>query len=108
MHITNKNIPIEYPSNPDCMLDDHMVPFKERGLRGKPGSAPPLDLNKGSRGLALVPGRMATLQMGHTGPTVGKKKEQSKASWLLIVAALLALTPAEVLVPGRVLRNNLD
>lgn len=79
--VTNRNIPIEYPANPDVMVDDQTVPFKERGLRGKAGSAPPLDLDKTSRGLVLVPGRMASIRVGHTGPTpVTKKKEFSKVS----------------------------
>ena len=76
--ITNRNIPIEYPSNPDAGVDEHAVPFKERGLRGKAGSAPPLDLNKTSRGLTLSIGRLTTVVMGHTGPSVGKRKEQAK------------------------------
>lgn len=83
--VTNRAIPIEYPVNPDCMVDDHMVPFKERGLRGKAGSAPPLDLDKGSRGLVRIPGRMGSLIMGHTGPTVGKKKDNSKKFWFQMV-----------------------
>lgn len=83
--VTNRCIPIEYPVNPDCMVDDHMVPFKERGLRGKAGSAPPLDLDKGSRGLVRIPGRMGSLIMGHNGPTVGKKKEMSKKFWFQMV-----------------------
>lgn len=83
--VTNRSIPIEYPTNPDCMVDDHMVPFKERGLRGKAGSAPPLDLDKGSRGLVRIPGRMGSLIMGHNGPTVGKKKEMSKKFWFQMV-----------------------
>lgn len=83
--VTNRCIPIEYPVNPDCMVDDHMVPFKERGLRGKAGSAPPLDLDKGSRGLVRIPGRMGSLIVGHSGPTVGKKKELSKKFWFQMV-----------------------
>ncbi|KAL1408855.1 E3 SUMO-protein ligase pli1 [Vanrija albida] len=83
--VSNRNVPIEYPLVPDVMLDDHMVPFKERGLRGKAGSAPPLDLDKGSKGLIRIAGRMATMTFGHTGPTVGKKKELSKKFWFQIV-----------------------
>lgn len=75
---SNRQIPIEYPGNPDVILDGHMVPFKERGLRGKAGSAPPLDIDRSSRGLIRMPGRMASISMGHTGPTVSKKKEYSK------------------------------
>jgi len=76
--ITNHNIPIEYPSNPDAYVDEYTVPFKERGLRGKAGSAPPLDLNKTTRGITLSVGRLTTVNIAHTGPTVGKKKEQAK------------------------------
>ena len=73
-------MPIDYPNNPDVNVDDYPIPFKERGLRGKPGSAPPFDLDRGSRGLAKVPGRMVGVTMGHSGPSVGKKKEVSKVS----------------------------
>jgi hypothetical protein len=73
-------MPIDYPTNPDVSVDDYPIPFKERGLRGKPGSAPPFDLDKGTRGLAKVPGRMVGVTMGHSGPSVGKKKEVSKVS----------------------------
>lgn len=78
--ITNRAVPIEFPNNPDAMLDDHMVPFKERGLRGKAGSAPPLDLDRGSRGLIRMAGRMASLSVGHTGSTLNKKKEAKVSS----------------------------
>lgn len=74
----NRNVPIEYPTNPDVLVDGQVVPFKERGLRGKAGSAPPLDLDKSSRGLVRMAGRMAAVTMGHQGPTPSKKKELSK------------------------------
>lgn len=61
-------------------MDDLVVPFKERGLRGKAGSAPPFDLNKSTKGLVLLPGRLASVMFGHTGPTTGKKKDQAKVS----------------------------
>lgn len=76
--INNQDIPIEYPTNPDVYVDEYPIPFKERGLRGKPGSAPPFDLDKGTKGLQKVAGRMTSVNMGHTGPSVGKKKEVSK------------------------------
>lgn len=82
---SNRCVPIEYPTNPDASVDSHTVPFKERGLRGKAGSAPPLDLDKSSRGLVRTPGRMASLIMGHTGPTPTKKKEFSKKFWFQVV-----------------------
>jgi E3 SUMO-protein ligase PIAS1 len=55
-----------------------MIPFKDRGLRGKAGSAPPFDIMKGGRhgmGIDMRPGKMVALGMGHTGPTLGKKKD---------------------------------
>jgi hypothetical protein len=73
--ITNRNIPIEYPSVPDVRVDDMSIPFKERGLRGKAGSAPPFDMNKSARGLQFVPNRLASVSFGHTGATTGKKKD---------------------------------
>ncbi|BEI93876.1 uncharacterized protein CcaverHIS019_0603350 [Cutaneotrichosporon cavernicola] len=82
---SNRQVPIEYPSNPDVLVDGHTVPFKERGLRGKPGSAPPLDLDKSSRGLVRMAGRMASVSMGHTGPTASKKKEYSKKFFFQVV-----------------------
>lgn len=78
--IDNTAIPIEYPSNPDAAVDDLAIPFKERGLRGKAGSAPPFDLDKGARGFPRAPGRMASVTFGHTGPTTGKKKDVTKVS----------------------------
>nr|XP_018267423.1 uncharacterized protein I303_01410 [Kwoniella dejecticola CBS 10117]OBR89581.1 hypothetical protein I303_01410 [Kwoniella dejecticola CBS 10117] len=84
---TNRSIPIEFPSNPDIMVDSYPLPFKEKGLRGKAGSAPPFDLEKGQHGLSRVPGRMITITMGHTGPTVGKKKDVAKRFFYQIVYA---------------------
>jgi len=78
VHITNRNIPIEHPSNPEAHVDEYSIPFKERGLRGKAGSAPPLDLNTSTKGIMLSTGRMTSVSMGHIGPSVGKKKEQAK------------------------------
>lgn len=37
-------------------------------------------MDKGTKGLPKVPGRMTSVTMGHTGPTVGKKKDISKVS----------------------------
>ncbi|GMK54141.1 hypothetical protein CspeluHIS016_0107270 [Cutaneotrichosporon spelunceum] len=82
---SNRQVPIEYPANPDVLVDSHVVPFKERGLRGKPGSAPPLDLDKSSRGLVRMAGRMASVCMGHTGPTASKRKEYSKKFYFQVV-----------------------
>ncbi len=80
-HITNKSIPIEFPTNPDIMVDEYPIPFKERGLRGKPGSAPPFDLDKSAKGIDRRPGSMPSVTMGHTGPTTGKKKDQAKVRY---------------------------
>lgn len=101
---SNRSIPIEYPNNPDVTLDDYTVPFKERGLRGKAGSAPPLDLDKGSRGLARVPGRMMNLVMGHQGPTLSKNKSVSKKFYFQVVFCEITsmedlLARLETLVP---------
>ena len=77
--MTNRAMPIEYPTNPDVLIDEYPIPFKERGLRGKAGSAPPLDLNKTSRfNEGLHAGKMRSAVMGHAGPSVGKKKEQAR------------------------------
>lgn len=65
------------------------MPFKEKGLRGKAGSAPPFDLDKpinngvaaGGR-VALVPGRLMGVNVGHRGPTTGKNKTQSKVRYV--------------------------
>lgn len=82
------NIPIEYPGNPEVSIDGTVLPFKEKGLRGKAGSAPPFDLDKpidsgvtvGGR-VALVPGRLMSVNIGHRGPTTGKNKNQSKVRY---------------------------
>jgi E3 SUMO-protein ligase PIAS1 len=79
-HIDNKRLPIEYPSVPEVHVDEYPIPFKERGLRGKAGSAPPFDLNRSTRGIVLLPGRMMNVAFAHSGPTTGKKKDQSKVS----------------------------
>lgn len=71
-------MPIEYPNTPDLTMDGYSIPFKEKGLRGKAGSAPPLDLDKTPKGLPKTPGTMIHGVMGHVGPTVGKKKDMSK------------------------------
>ncbi|WVW82607.1 hypothetical protein I302_104618 [Kwoniella bestiolae CBS 10118] len=93
---TNKAIPIEYPSNPDIMVDSYPLSFKEKGLRGKAGSAPPFDLEKSPNGLSRVPGRMTTVAMGHTGPTVGKKKDVAKRFFYQIV--FTEMTTKETLI----------
>jgi len=78
IYITNRSIPIEYPSTPDVIVDGHVLVFKERGLRGKAGSAPPFDLDRSSRGIVLNPGRVTAVVMGHSGPTLGKRKDEAK------------------------------
>jgi hypothetical protein len=98
-HITNKNIPIEYPGQPEVFVDDYLIPFKEKGLRGKPGSAPPLDLDKSSRKLVRQPGRMASVSMSHMGPSLNKKKEgKVGVTWASLIQALL--------VPGGLCGNG--
>ncbi|ORX37448.1 hypothetical protein BD324DRAFT_450942 [Kockovaella imperatae] len=84
-HIRNVSIPIEYPSNPDISVDYQNLPFKQRGLRGKPGSAPPFDLGSAPSGLSLNSNRMTTIVFGHTGPT--SKKSDWKRFWFQIVLA---------------------
>lgn len=101
-HITNQHIPIEYPSNPEAYLDGSHVPFKERGLRGKPGSAPPVDLGKSLQGLILAPGRMTSVTMGHAGPTTGKKKDVAKVRFGRMGELGKCLMRVEVLVSGGV------
>lgn len=85
-HITNKKIPIEYPNTPDFVMDDYHLRYTERGLRGKPGSAPPVDLHRTSRGISLVPGTLRSVVFGHTGPTTGKKKDVAKVSSVMAQA----------------------
>lgn len=94
--VTNRQVPIEYPINPDVSVDDHPLPFKDRGLRGKAGSAPPFDLDKSHRGLVRIAGRMASIAVGHTGPTVTKKKEYTKKFWYQVV--FCEITPMEDLL----------
>lgn len=79
--IDNKSIPVEYPNNPDVQLDGNALVFKERGLRGQPGSAPPFDLGKSTRALILSPSKLQNVTVAHSGPTTGKKKEVTKVSW---------------------------
>lgn len=78
--ISNQSIPIEYPASPDMVFDGQHVAFKERGLRGKAGSAPPFDLAKNPIGVNFTSSRLYAVVMGHTGPTTGKKKEITKVS----------------------------
>jgi E3 SUMO-protein ligase PIAS1 len=100
--VTNRQIPIEYPNAPDVTVDDSPISCKERGLRGKAGSAPPFDLDKSSRRLTRMPGRLATIVMGHSGPTVSKKKEVAKVR----VRNMLAANAAAVLVSSGLLRDD--
>ena len=76
--VTNQSIPIEYPSSPDVVFDGQLVAFKERGLRGKAGSAPPFDLTKNPTAASWNSSRLYSVVMGHTGPTTGKKKDITK------------------------------
>jgi len=96
--IINRNIPIEYPNNPDVLFDNSAVQFKERGLRGKAGSSPPFDLIKNPSHFVPNSTRLYNLVFGHTGPTTGKKKEMVKVSptrW-----PWEAGSPAEILLPS--------
>ncbi|OCF32849.1 hypothetical protein I316_05485 [Kwoniella heveanensis BCC8398] len=93
---SNRNLPIEFPSNPDCAVDNYGLAFKEKGLRGKAGSAPPFDLEKGPNGLSRVPNRPTYVTVGHSGPTVGKKKDQAKRFFYQIV--FTEMTPKEELL----------
>ncbi|WVQ76972.1 hypothetical protein IAR50_006651 [Cryptococcus sp. DSM 104548] len=84
---TNKNIPIEYPSLPDVFVDGANLAFKEKGLRGKAGSAPPFDLEKAPARLGYMPGRMISVAFGHKGPTTGRSKSVSKKFYYQLVLA---------------------
>ncbi|ODN78029.1 hypothetical protein L202_05113 [Cryptococcus amylolentus CBS 6039] len=84
---TNKDIPIEYPSLPDVYVDGVGLPFKEKGLRGKAGSAPPFDLEKAPARRGYMPGRMISVAFGHKGPTTGKNKSISKKFFYQLVLA---------------------
>ena len=95
--LSNRAIPIEYPTNPDISIDGMHIHFRERGLRGKPGSAPPIDLMRTHAQMVLASSRQVLVVMGHTGPTTGKRKDQAKVSrlgrcsgWVLISAVLLS------------------
>ena len=67
-------------------------------MRGKPGSAPPFDLDRGTKGLQKVAGRMTSVCLGHTGPSVGKKKEVSKVGQIAQRRARWLI--AEILLPS--------
>jgi E3 SUMO-protein ligase PIAS1 len=75
---SNRDIPIEFPANPDITFAGAPLDFKERGLRGKAGSAPPFDLGRAN--YSLSPDRLQTLNFRQTGPTPSKKKDQAKVS----------------------------
>ena len=94
-NIRNVAIPIEFPINPDVSIDYQALLFKQKGLRGKPGSAPPFDLGSSPNGLNLTPNRMMNVNVGHTGPTTGKKKENWKVSRASIYLRLEGLTNAQ-------------
>lgn len=78
--MSNKQLPIDFPSNPDVTFSGAPMVFKERGLRGKAGSAPPFDLGKVA--FSLSADRLNTLNFGHTGPTPSKKKDHAKVDYL--------------------------
>ncbi|WVR06101.1 hypothetical protein IAU60_003130 [Kwoniella sp. DSM 27419] len=82
---TNRSIPIEFPANPHISVDHQDLSFKEKGLRGKAGSAPPFDLEKGPGGLSRAPNKITYITFGHSGPTVGKKKDQAKRFFYQVV-----------------------
>lgn len=102
--IINRNIPIEYPNNPDVLFDNSSVQFKERGLRGKAGSSPPFDLIKNPGHFIPNSTRLYNLVFGHTGPTTGKKKEIVKVS-LTSCTHKVSLRP-EILFPGGPCRDG--
>ncbi|WVQ82518.1 hypothetical protein IAT38_004647 [Cryptococcus sp. DSM 104549] len=88
-HRTNLNVrvPIEFPNNPDVMVDySQSYHFKEKGLRGKAGSAPPFEVERAGK-LSLQPGRLSSVTFGQTGPTVAKRKEYAKRFWFQVVLA---------------------
>lgn len=62
------------------------MPFTARGLRNKAGSAPPFDLQNGPRGITPTPGKMWTVTLKHSGPSVNpKKKEEAKRFYFQVV-----------------------
>lgn len=66
-------------------MDSYIIPFKEKGLRGQPGSAPPFDIGKSTRGLQYSPGRLTSVAFGHTGPTNSKRKDLTKKFFFQLV-----------------------
>lgn len=94
--MSNKQLPIDFPSNPDVTFSGAPMVFKDRGLRGKPGSAPPFDLGKVA--FSLNADRLNSLSFGHTGPTPSKKKDTTKVrqphlTVVLIIAILFPDLP---------------
>jgi E3 SUMO-protein ligase PIAS1 len=75
-HITNRAIPMDYPVTPEVFIDSLAVMIKDKGLRGKAGSAPPLDLNTHNR---LSTPKSVQLTVRHSGPSLNpKKKDDAK------------------------------
>ncbi|WVO16818.1 hypothetical protein L204_104504 [Cryptococcus depauperatus] len=82
--LPSRNIPIEFPNNPEVAVNGVILPFREKGLRGKAGSAPPLDVDKSKR-VTVEPGKVTGVTFGHRGPTTGKNKNQSKRFFYQVV-----------------------
>jgi E3 SUMO-protein ligase PIAS1 len=102
---TTRSIPIEYPSQPEVLYDDAPVIFKDKGLRGRAGTAPPLDVATSRKGINLLPGRLTTVQFAHMGPTLKKQSGPAKVSHVPLQCTKLTLTLA-ILLPDRLDRNH--
>lgn len=90
VHITNSAIPMDFPVTPDVTFEGMPILIKDKGLRNKAGSAPPLDLNAHRR--IGVP-KQYTITMRHSGPSANpRKKEDSKvgcSGWTVADVAIL-------------------
>ena len=82
----NVKLPIDYPSTPEFDINGHLLPFTQRGLRNRAGSAPPFDLQSGPRGITPTAGKLWAVTLRHTGPSLNpKKKEEAKRFYFQLV-----------------------
>lgn len=72
-------IPLEFPFHSEINVNNQPIHFK-KGLKGKAGTAAPVNLDGGANILKKLSGVANQVYFAHTGPTLNKKTKVPKVS----------------------------
>lgn len=68
---------MDLPNAPDLIVNSVVVPMK-KGIKGKPNTAPPADLENGGVSTLRFTGVKQQVTFGQTGPSMNKKTKAPK------------------------------